>query len=274
MVTERGIAGIVGQVRQAQQRGEGGVVATIVSNRSELPVKPGARLFVNESGETHGGARGDLDRVLAADALRSLHERRSRMRSYIVAQGTIRDVAVQKGDMDVFYEVMSRRSRLVIVGAGHIADPLAKLGTLLDYEVLVLDDRPEYANTSRFPTADKILVGPYRQTLAGVEIDADTYIVLVTRGHVHDQACLDQVLDSPAPYIGMIGSRQRVRTVLQHIKDSGVEDARFAKVFAPVGLDIGSQTPAEIALAIMAEIVSLRRGGSASSTALREVTRV
>jgi xanthine dehydrogenase accessory factor len=233
-----------------------------------------ARLFVGEKGEVEGTIHPDLDPLLIEDARLSLHEKRSRVRSYRFTEGGAEYVGIQGGEADVFFEVLARPPKLVVVGAGHIALPLARMAKLLDFEVTVLDDRPEYANRERFPDADQILVGPYRQKLAGVPLDSDTYIVLVTRGHVHDQACLEQVLDSPAAYIGMIGSKRRVRTVMQHARESGHEVEKLQRVYAPIGLDIHAKTPAEIALAIMAEIVNVRRRGRAPSLALQERLRV
>jgi xanthine dehydrogenase accessory factor len=162
----------------------------------------------------------------------------------------------------------------VIVGAGHIAMPLAQLGALLDFRVTVLDDRAEFATAERFPGASQILVGPYRETIESLPVDRDSYVVLVTRGHVHDQACLEVMLRRETGYIGMIGSRTRVRTVMRHLAEEGYPVERLQAVHAPVGLDIGAHTPAEIALSIMAEIVCARRGGSGSPMALGEKLRV
>jgi len=120
------------------------------------------------------------------------------------------------------------------------------------------------------------LEGPYNPglTAARVPVDADTFIVLVTRGHVHDQACLEEVLYSGAAYIGMIGSRRRVRTVIEHAEARGYDGNLLRRVHAPIGLDLAAQTPGEIAVAIMAEIVNVRRGGHASSLARGAKTHV
>lgn len=259
---------------KAQESGKAAVIAMVVANRSHVSIRPGTRLFVRENGERLGSIHPWLDTALERDALKSLSEKRSGVRSYRLEDEEARSVGVEGGDVDVFFEVLSRPPKLIIVGAGHIAVPLAAMAKLLDFEVTVLDDRPQFATSERFPCADRILLGPYRETLTGIPIDSDTYIVLVTRGHVHDQACLEQVLDYSAAYIGMIGSKVRVRTVMKHARDNGHDISKLRRVYAPVGLDIGSQTPAEIALAIMAEIVNVRRGGRAPSLALGERLRV
>jgi xanthine dehydrogenase accessory factor len=134
--------------------------------------------------------------------------------------------------------------------------------------VTVIDDRARFANRERFPDADDIVVDQFDQAIAGQRITPWTYLVLVTRGHEHDEATLQQVVGSDAPYIGMIGSRRRVLVVFKRLAELGVPEAFLKRVYAPIGLDIGSRTPEEIALAIMAEIVNVRRHGAARSLAL------
>jgi xanthine dehydrogenase accessory factor len=144
---------------------------------------------------------------------------------------------------------------------------------MCDFHVVVLDDRPQYANPARFPSAREVLAEPFTDALRRFPLDADTYIVLVTRGHAHDVACLVEVLDRPHAYIGMVGSRRRVQAVWELLqREYAIERERLGQVFAPIGLDIGAENPAEIAVAIMAEIILVRRGGTGIplSDALRE----
>lgn len=170
------------------------------------------------------------------------------------------------GQLEVFVEVQRRPPTLIIVGAGHVAVPLAQLGKLIDFEVVVLDDRPQYANKQRFPMADRVLAQPFQQTLRDWPVDNDTYIVLVTRGHSHDVACLLEVIDSPARYIGMIGSKRRIKGVFELLtREQGLSPDKFERVYAPIGLDIGAESPAEIAVGIIAEIINVYRGGRAVS---------
>lgn len=262
-------------VARAARSGEPGVVVTVLTDRTAVFARPSSRMFVPAVGESTGRIHPRFDADLGREARQALDTKRSQVRSYrLEADGSLRLAGVKGGDVDIFYEVLERRPRLIVVGAGHIAVPLVKLGKLLDYEVIVVDDRPEYANRDRFPEADEVLVGDYRETVASLPIHADTYIVLVTRGHVHDQACLEQVLGSSAPYIGMIGSKRRVRTVLNHLAESGRDVAQIKRVRAPVGLDIKAHTPAEIAVSVAAEIVNVRRGGRAASLSVVETFHV
>ncbi|MEJ5200049.1 MAG: XdhC family protein [Anaerolineae bacterium] len=241
---------------------------------------------------------GELEPRVIADAQKVLAERRHRLLRYVMRQDVIRQNVIRQDLLthdalthdapthdalthdalthdvlthdalthDVFVEVQRRAPELLIVGAGHIAVPLAQIAALCDFAVTVLDDRASFADPNRFPTARRVIAAPLRETLRDLPIDADTYIVLVTRGHSHDVECLLEVLDRPAAYIGMIGSQRRVDAVFKLLaEEQGIDPTRFDRVYAPIGLDIGAHTPAEIAVCIMAEIINIYRGGPAVS---------
>lgn len=172
---------------------------------------------------------------------------------------------------DVFIEPFLPPPVLLIAGAGHIAAPLAAIAHLMNFSVSVTDDRASFANRERFPNAKQLLVGDIETTLRNYPITPRTHIVLVTRAHAHDVQGLRAIIDSPAPYIGMIGSQRRVWAVFKLLHEEGVPAEKLMRVRAPVGLDLGGGTPEEIALCIMAEITMLRYGGTAMpmSEALR-----
>ncbi len=163
------------------------------------------------------------------------------------------------GEAVVFLEVLAPPEELVIVGAGHIAVPLARMAKVLDFQVTIIDDRSAFANRGRFPEADRVIAADIEKTVADLPIDPRTYLVLVTRGHTLDQAALMRVIHKPAAYIGMIGSQRRVRAVLDHLRRMGVAEEHIRRVYAPIGLRIGAETPAEIATSILAELVAVRR---------------
>lgn len=199
---------------------------------------------------------GSLNQEVYRDIAACLSQRRPQMLAYKKEEGTA----------EIFVEVQRRPPTLLIVGAGHIARPLAQLGKLLNFYVVVLDDRPQYANKRRFPMADEVLAKPFQTTLREWPIDADTYIVLVTRGHSHDVDSLLEVIDSEASYIGMLGSKRRVRAVFELLeREKGIDPDRLRRVYAPIGLDLGAETPEEISISIIAEIVKIYRGGRAAS---------
>jgi len=206
---------------------------------------------------------GEVEAAAVEGGEQALSERRSRV------------LTLADGQVEVFAEVQRRPPCLLIVGAGHVAQPLASLGKLIEFEVAVLDDRPQYANVGRFPQADRVVAGSFQSALRSWPIEADTFVVLVTRGHAQDVECLLEVLNSPARYIGMIGSRRRVRAVFELLaKERGISAEAFRRVYAPIGLDIEAYTPAEIAVSIIAEVIKVYRGGTCPSLsdALRKRT--
>jgi xanthine dehydrogenase accessory factor len=159
----------------------------------------------------------------------------------------------------LFLEPLFPLPRLVIAGAGHIGQAVARLGKLLDFEVTVIDDRAEYANRERFPEAERIVVEDIGRALENFQISSDTYIVIVTRGHRHDAEALRACIHSPAAYLGMIGSRRKIALMREKfISEGWASAAEFDRVHAPIGLQIGSKTIEEIAVSIAAELVKAR----------------
>ena len=166
-----------------------------------------------------------------------------------------------EGDTQVMVQLFESPARLVIVGGGHIGYALAQFGALLGFELYVLDDREQFANKERFAMAEDVYAGDLGVGLDAVELDGSDYVVLVSRGHQQDEQALRHVVGRGAAFVGMIGSRRRVRTVLEHLLSEGFDRAEIEAVHTPIGIDIGAETPEEIALSIMAEIVLVRRSG-------------
>ncbi len=182
-------------------------------------------------------------------------------------------VSLEEG-VEAYVEVRRPVLDLVIVGAGHIARPMARIGADLGYRVWVLDDRPDFATRERFPDAHRVLRADFSDPFRDVPLGATTHVLLVTRGHRYDYDCLVRALrvDPPPAYIGMIGSRRRVRATFLQLLQDGIGRDRLGAIHAPVGLDIGAETPEEIAVSVAAELVKSRRGGSGAS--LRDTERV
>ena len=150
------------------------------------------------------------------------------------------------------------RCRLLIVGAGHIGQQVAELAASVDFDVWVVDDRAAYCNPERFPTARRLLVAPIDSALSGLEIDESTFCVIVTRGHNHDEEALYHLVETPARYVGMIGSRRKIRLIFEDLLGEGITREALARVRAPLGFEIGSQSVPEIAISIVAELVAVR----------------
>jgi xanthine dehydrogenase accessory factor len=235
---------------------------TVVASRQ---ANVGQQMLVHEDGQTLG----TLD--LPSASMRHLVE----VGRQAMATGTPRLETLhgtQDARAEIFVEPFLPPPVLLIAGAGHIAAPLASIAHTMNYAVSVTDDRASFANHERFPHAQRLLVGNIEKTLRDYPITPRTHIVLVTRAHAYDVQGLRAIIDSAAAYIGMIGSQRRVWAVFKLLHAQGVAIEKLMRVRAPIGLDLGGGTPAEIALSIMAEITLLQRGGTGApmSEALRE----
>jgi xanthine dehydrogenase accessory factor len=174
-------------------------------------------------------------------------------------QAARQPVLLQSGQPDCLVEPVNISGTLYIFGAGHVSRSLANFTQAVGFWTVVVDDRPEFANRQRFPCADQIIVpGSFTAALDGIEIDEDSYIVIVTRGHLHDQTVLAQALKTPAAYIGMIGSRRKCELIFQDLLKNGFTPEDIRRVYAPIGLPIEAETPEEIGVSITAELIKVR----------------
>lgn len=162
----------------------------------------------------------------------------------------------------VSYLPFLKRVRLIIVGAGHVGQKVAQLASETDFDVWVVDDREDYCNPARFPDAKRLIVGPVDSSLSGLEIDSDTYCLIVTRGHNHDEEALYHLAETSAAYVGMIGSHRKIRLIFEDLLAEGISRDALLRVHAPLGFDIGSQTVSEIAVSIVAELIAHRNLGA------------
>ena len=266
------------EVLAAQASGPPVVLATVVSAPGGPPNGApviGAKLLLRRDGGSLGSLGGGPLEEAVRGAARDAFRRHAVELLFYAADGSriSRSEAEPAGGggYQVMIELHEPAATLVIVGGGHIGKALATIGDLCGFSVIVVDDRPDYANQERFPEADRVICGDFSEVLRGLAIDANTYVITVTRGHKHDEESLRQVVASPAAYVGMIGSKRRAAAVLQHLIDEGLDAEAVRRVHTPIGLDIGAETPEEIAVAIMAEVVQVRRGGSGRP--MREVKK-
>jgi len=239
-------------------RGVPFVLATIIGTSGSSPRGVGTKMLVMGDGktvETIGG--GALEKQVIADALTCLVSGASRIERYeLRAQGDHALGTLCGGEATVFLEAHVPDRTLLIVGAGHVGRSLCRCAKLLDYQVVVLDPREDMVTPERYPEADRLICGDPAQTADLFPISSTTHVVIVTHGHQFDKEALLSVIGSPAAYIGMMGSATKVRTVHAQLREAGVDPGLLDRVHAPIGLDIGAETPAELALCIMAEIVA------------------
>jgi len=175
------------------------------------------------------------------------------------AKGISTTAVLKLADIRVVMDPIRKTETLYCFGAGHVAMPTAHMAALAGFRVVVIDDRAEYANKERFPDADEVrVIDDFNHALDDLIIDADSYIVIVTRGHVFDRVVLGTALNTKAGYIGMISSRKKRETIYQALMSDGVSKEALAQVHSPIGIDIGGETPAEISVSIVAELISER----------------
>jgi len=250
---------LLNELIQIKEAGAAAVLATVVEATENSGVNPGDNCLIRDGRIRAGTIRHEgLLQAIVREAEIRLKEERSKLVPL--------EVPEVGGKVEIFFEVTLSPPKLIVVGAGHIAVPLVKFAKVLDFHVTVLDDRMLFANRERFPDADEILVGDMAATLKEQTITSSTYIVLITRGHKYDEPCLREIIHSPAKYIGMIGSKRRTKACFQRFRDEEkIAEEILQRVYAPIGIDINAETPEEIALCILAEIIKVRRGGKAQS---------
>jgi xanthine dehydrogenase accessory factor len=248
-------------IADALDQGQRVALATLVRAEGATPRKAGTKMVVYADGHTAGTiGGGEMEALVIQEAVDAIRQGTSRLVHYELRDAESGDPGICGGEADVFVDVVAPRPALLVVGAGHVAMPVAEIGHLCDFRVVVVDDRPDMASAERFPHAAERIAADIVETVRAFPITPDTHVVIVTRGHAYDEQALRAVIDSPAAYVGMIGSRRKVQAIFDHLRADGVDDSLLRRVRAPIGLDIGAQTPAEIAVSIVAEIVMLRQG--------------
>jgi xanthine dehydrogenase accessory factor len=237
-------------------------LATVVSGERGVPGKTGFRMLVYPDGTSLGTVGGGLlEAKVREEALRCLHDRASRLLEFTLDEQSAAGIgAICGGKMKIFIEPILATSTVYIFGGGHIAVPLAEFAKALEFAVVVVDDREEFANGKRLPMADEVKLGDFVEVTKSIDFHADDCVVIVTHEHQHDEVVLKECLCKKRPpgYIGMIGSKGKVAATFSHLKEQGISGELLTRVNAPIGLDIGARTPAEIALSIMAEIIAHR----------------
>jgi xanthine dehydrogenase accessory factor len=252
-------AALVEELAQIAAEGAAAVLATVLQTEGFDDIAPGAKCLIRDGAVKSGNIQNQylLQSILKEAANRLQKEDCRRVTLDFPETG-------QKAEL--FFEVMTAMRKVIIVGAGHLAIPLVQYTKTLGFHTTVIDDRVMYANRERFPNADEVFAGDMAETLRSIEITPQTYIVLITRGHQYDEPCLREVIHSQAKYIGMIGSKRRIKACFIRFRDEdGIPEELLKRVYAPIGLDIKAESPEEIALSIAAEMVKVRRGGSAQS---------
>lgn len=248
---------------QLEEKNEAGVLCTIVSSSGSTPRHTTSKMLVYPDGHfigTVGG--GELENRVIAEAQKALSDGRARLLQYSMTDPQRGDPGVCGGQVEIFVEPVLPRPALVVIGSGHVGKAVAHLAHWLDFYVVVSDDRPDFCTPEAVPDADAYYPVSMQALPQALAITPWTYLVLTTRGMNVDVEGLPALLDSPAAYIGLIGSQRRWASTRKALLERGLPVEKLERVRSPVGLELNAETPEEIAVSILAEIIMLRQGGS------------
>jgi xanthine dehydrogenase accessory factor len=252
---------------EAEARGERAALVTVVATEGSTPQKAGARMLVYGDGRIFGTIGGGcLEAEMSWRAREAIEASRPRLVSYdLTPDQAGEDGLVCGGRMQVFIEPIEGTPVLCLFGAGHVAQPLARMAKACGFRVEVADDRVKFANAERFPDADLVVVEGFAAAAARMTLGPRSYAVVVTRGHKGDAEALAAALARGSRYVGLLGSKPKVVHIFTALEERGIPKEQLARIHAPMGLEIGAQSPDEIAVSILAELIAVRRGQDLSS---------
>jgi xanthine dehydrogenase accessory factor len=249
------------EIVRLRKDGRRGAVATIVNVRGSIPSFKTAKMLVRDDGSIVGTIGGGCVEAEVWQAAREVMEsERPRTLSFDLNNDPKYDTGlVCGGTLEIFVEPILPPADLYIFGAGHVAASLYKVARMAGFDVSIIDDRESYANRERFPEAQQVIAEDFDKAMAQIAPGESSYIVIVTRGHRDDMRVLRWAVQTPARYVGMIGSKRKTIGIFKELQKEGLPARLFDRVHAPVGLDIGAITPDEIAVSITAELIAKRR---------------
>jgi len=252
------LADIYEEVARMHREGVAGVVATVVAVGGSTPRGAGAKMVVYPDGRTLGTVGGGAIESTVIDRAREF----TASREPVLLSFDLDDDTgmICGGKMDIFLEPVSAGPQVLVIGGGHVGQAVARVAKHAGFRVTVVDDRPEVVTAERFPSADRRLVGGTELLGGDLSVDDSTFVVVVTRGHRYDRDWVEALIGSAPRYLGMLGSATKVSRTFEHMVEGGVSEDALSRIYAPIGLDIGAETPDEIAVSVVAEMVAVRHG--------------
>lgn len=250
-------------------------IATVVEVQGSTPREGGAKMMVMPDGSIHGTIGGGrLEKLVTEEALEAMKKGQGFYKEYDLVGEEEGGIGTECGGISkVLVEVISTPDRLLICGGGHVGLALAKMAAVLGMQVWVVDPREEFSDLERYPDGISVVnASPASDEVAEL-VSSNTYVVILTHEHQLDKKALGRLVDREAAYIGMIGSKRKVRRIMKELEDEGTGKDKLSKVHAPIGLDIAAETPSEIAISILGEIVNTKRKGVASPISMKELIK-
>src|SRR5437588_790571 len=251
------------EIQRMRQQGRKAALATIVQIRGSVPSFQSAKMLIRDDGSTLGSIGGGcVEAEVWAGAQDVIRDEKSKIMTFDLTDESLAEGGlICGGKVEIFIEPVLPTPKVIIFGAGHIATQVSKIATIAGFKTTIVDNRPVYANAERFPEAESIYSESFEEAFEKVVPTDNTYVIIVTRGHQEDQNVLRWAVQTEARYIGMIGSKRKIRSIAEQLESEGISRERIERVYMPIGLDIGAVLPEEIAVAIVAEVVHVRRVG-------------
>ena len=246
------------QAADAYAGGPPMAIVNVTAAPSNSDVVVGAKLLVRENGDTQGGLG---DSVLEAMTVAKARD--------LMAMGKNDYLRFDDG-VECYIEAYTSPPTLVLIGGGHVSNAIVPIAKSVGFRIFVFDDREQFANPDRFPDADITMVGDYRNGFDNLPVNANSFVVVATRGHQFDDAAVSGALRTPASYVGLLGSKRKTILIFEELIRNGFDAEELRRINAPIGLDIGGRTPEEIAISVMSEIIAFRLGGTGGSMKLQE----
>ena len=259
MTKQRSIYSLVAELEES---GDSGALCTIVSSKGSTPRRAGSKMLVHQDGSIMGTVGGgELENRVRLAALEAMSKGNPIALSYNMTDMSRGDPGICGGQVEVYVEPILPAPTVVVIGGGHVGKAVAHLAKWLGFMVVVSDDRPEFCTRKSNPDADRFLPVTMSEIPKRMKVNPSTYLVLTTRGVDVDVKGLPALLDTPAAYIGVIGSRRRWTTTVKQLEKSGIAKSTIKRIHSPIGLDLNAETPEEIAVSILSEIIMVRNGG-------------
>ena len=249
------------EIVELRRQGSRAALATIVVRKGSTPRKDAAKMIVYEDGRQMGSIGGGcIEAEVCREALLVMRIEKPKLMTFDLTENDAEESGLLcGGTIEVYLEPILPDPTLFIFGAGHVGQCVAQTVKGIGFKIAVVDDRIKYASAERFPQADTIFVDSWDAIFQKLPVTDSSYILIATRGHNYDLACLRFAVKSPARYIGLLGSRRKTRLLYEALEREGIDPEVFERVYAPVGIEIGSETPEEIAVSIAAELIAVRK---------------
>jgi xanthine dehydrogenase accessory factor len=249
------------EIVQLRRQGLRAALATVVGRKGSTPRRDAAKMLIRENGRHTGTIGGGCaEAEVCREAQAAMRSGKPQLLKFDLTGDDAEDGGmICGGSMEVYVEPILPDPSLIIFGAGHVGRCVAQIAKTIGFRVSVVDDRIKYANRERFPEADELFVDDWEAVFSRLPITDSTYLLIVTRGHQYDLACLRFALHSPAKYIGLMGSARKVKLFLETLEKEGLHADQFKRIHSPVGIEIGSETPEEIAVSIAAQLIAVRK---------------